>query len=176
MKRNIITSIIALSAILFFASCNKHEQRKEEEIVKLEKYISDLGIGDSLQSDSGAWYPVRSFTGMYYIEKELGRGEQVLIGDQVYFRYRCYDLESNYVMGNFEWSNSQVITIGNVRGEMPEVFSGFHEGLSRMRSGGTATFIMPSTLMYGAGGGPILERYTSARFEVRVTDVVRSRF
>lgn len=177
--KQIATLILVIGFIVSLASCgNNHEQKKEDEIAKISSYLMEAGIGDSLLSDSGQMYAVESPSGFYYIERKLGDGDFITSGDEVSFRYESFYLDDSVTVqfGNLDYAHADVLTLGNTSasGSVPHPFVGFHQALAYMKNGGKATFILPSSLMYGTGGALGFPKYTSLRFEVSVTDLVKS--
>jgi FKBP-type peptidyl-prolyl cis-trans isomerase FkpA len=119
-------------------------------------------------------------TGMYYIEKKAGKGPKVEKGKNISVDYVAKKVNGEI----FETSIKDVAIKSNifdsamvyepfmfVMGE-GSIIQGLEEGLSYMRQGGKAIFVIPSSLAYGQEGQTgFIDPYTPIVYEVEVLEV-----
>ena len=129
------------------------EVKKQEEKPALAKYIAEQKITVK---------PTTS--GLYFIEKEKGKGAKAENGKTVSVHYTGKFLDGKVFDSSLEHGKPLEFVLGN--GMIP----GFTEGLLLMKEGGKATFIIPSDLGYGDGGGRF-PPFASLVFEVEVLKV-----
>lgn len=103
--------------------------------------------------------------GIYYIETEEGKGELLLPGDTVYLHYigRFLDgtvFDNTYKTEPFEFTY----------GVYFQLIRGMEIGISKMKRGGKAKFIIPSHLAFGENGSStgIVPPNTTVIFEVEL--------
>jgi len=147
-KLSILTTIIAL---IFFTSCKSDE---EKELDKLEEYIEENDI--TVQPTT---------SGLYYIETLEGTGNLAKDGDQVTVHYT-----GTYIDGKqFDSSiGGEPLTFYLGYGN---VIAGWDEGITYMKKGGKAQFIVPSKLAYGPNGYRSVPGYSTLLFNVELVDV-----
>lgn len=110
-------------------------------------------------------------TGLYYIENELGTGEQVENGSTVTIWYTGYYLDGRVFDSNIDGS-AFIVSLPS-----ENLIDGWVEGLKLMKEGGKATLIVPHYLAYGAEGyydnrgRTIVPPYKTLLFDVWVADV-----
>jgi FKBP-type peptidyl-prolyl cis-trans isomerase len=129
------------------------EEKKAEEKESLDKYIAEQKITVK---------PTAS--GLYYIENLKGKGEKADIGKKVEVHYKGTFLDGT-VFDSSEGRDPFSFVVG-----AEQVIKGWDEGIALMREGGKATFIIPSVLAYGDGGGRF-PPYASLVFEVELVKV-----
>lgn len=137
----------------------KEEELKKQLVIEKEKkdiaqYLLDHNIKEA---------PTAS--GMYFILTKKGNGTKAIIGEKVKVHYTSKFLNGTKFDSSFDRNKPVVFVLG--RGQ---VITGWDEGISMMRVGDEATFIIPSYLGYGAGRGEI-PPYTPLLFEVKLIDV-----
>ena len=131
------------------------EKAKTQEPELLKKYIADNKITAK-----------PSATGLYYIELKKGSGAMPAKGKKVKVHY-----EGKLINGTvFDSSKKQGKPIEFVLGQN-QVIPGWDEGISKMRVGGKARLIVPSSLAYGAQANPVIPAYSTLVFEVELLDV-----
>ena len=119
----------------------------------IEKYLTDNKIKVK-----------PSASGLYYIETKKGSGEFPKSSDIVKVHYTGKLLDGTVFDSSVE------------RGEPAEfplngVIVGWTEGLQRMKKGGKATLLLPSSLAYGANGaGERIPPYSALLFDVELLD------
>jgi FKBP-type peptidyl-prolyl cis-trans isomerase len=141
--------------LLSVASCkpeNKAEQIEEDSILA---YISE---NPALAFEKKA-------SGLYYFEVLAGQGELAQTGDTVSIRYTGRFLDETVFDSNIE-NTEPYRTLVNVGALIP----GFDEGLTYMRNGGKAIFLIPSNLGYGSSGY-YFPGYTPILFEVEIVEL-----
>lgn len=132
----------------------KKKMVQEKEKKDIEQYILTNNISQS---------PTES--GMYYLPTKVGDGAKAKEGQKVKVHYTGRFL--NGVKFDSSYDRNKPIEFVLGRGY---VISGLDEGISMMRVGGLATFIIPSYLGYGAGRDNIPPN-TPLLFEVKLIDV-----
>ncbi|MFN8254839.1 MAG: FKBP-type peptidyl-prolyl cis-trans isomerase [Bacteroidales bacterium] len=148
---------IGLSVILIFAlitnACKKQETGYElyqKEQKKLKEYLEANNI--TVQPDEN---------GLYYIETLAGTGEASSYGQTV-----TVDYVGKFLDGTEFDSGTMEFVVG-----YSSVIQGFQIGVSKMKDGGKATLIIPSSLAYGAYGSGDIGPYTTLIFDIEVTNV-----
>jgi FKBP-type peptidyl-prolyl cis-trans isomerase FkpA len=131
------------------------EVAKAEEPALLSKYIADNKIKAK---------PTAS--GLYYIETTKGTGANAKAGQIVSVKYTGKFL-SGEVFDASEKHGGQPIDfpVGEHR-----VIAGWDEALLLMKKGGKATFVIPSSIGYGDGGGQF-KPYSTLVFDVELVDI-----
>ncbi len=157
---------------MVLASCGdrKHRERIEEELVRLESYVDT-------QIENGVWEADSvhiTDNGLYIIHNKIGLSpDSIKLGDEIKYRYAVYDLDSTLRGGtysnNLDAVSPRTATVGTSSGYIPDNIAGFIEGVTYMRNGGKATFLIPSTLAFGGNGISGISGYTTLRIEVNIT-------
>lgn len=133
---------------------NKREEDRIAESITIEKYIRDNEITKE---------PTAS--GMYFIVNKNGKGAKPKTGQTVKVHYTGKFLDGRV----FDSSVTRNKPIEFILG-YGQVISGWDEGVSMMRVGDEATFIVPSFLGYGEGRGEI-PPYTTLLFDVKLLNI-----
>lgn len=122
-----------------------------KDVEAIEEYLKENGI-DAQKTESG----------LFYVIKEEGQGEQATAGDTVKVKYAGHVLNGPYFDTNIEsvakehgLYNEQRAAQGGY--EQPfqfvlgqgQVISGWDEGIALLKEGGKATLYIPSPLAYG---------------------------
>jgi FKBP-type peptidyl-prolyl cis-trans isomerase len=140
----------------FQAETDKRKRTNEKD----EKTILDY----FLRTQGGKFQALES--GIYYQEESAGKGKNVERGDKVLLNYQGTFLNGK----KFDMPQEPVeYTIGD-EGQM---LDGMALGLSQMKEGGKAKFIIPSHLAYGAEGSStgIVTPFTTLVYEVELMKV-----
>jgi len=145
------------------------EEAKAKEATDMEKYLSDNKIKVKATE-----------SGLYYVELKKGNGAKAETGKKVKVNY-IGKLLSGKV---FDTNIKEEAKKANVYNEKRpydafefelgkrEVIPGWEEGLSMMKVGGKAKFIIPSKLGYGENGaGGVIPPYAPLVFEVELLGV-----
>jgi FKBP-type peptidyl-prolyl cis-trans isomerase FkpA len=137
------------------------EKQKPLEEQKIKDYLAKNSIKNAKNADSG----------LYYVIKSAGKGDNIKQGDTVSVMYTGTLLE------NGEKFDSNV-------GKDPLVFAvqagmmipGFDEGMTFLKEGGKADLYLPSHLGYGGQGSPpTIQPFATLKFEVEVVKVKRAK-
>ena len=106
-------------------------------------------------------------SGLYFIEKDPGKGNTIMAGQTVNVKYtgmflngKIFDASDRHEGKPFE------IPVGK-----GHVIKGWDEALLKMKKGGKATIILPSKLAYGPQGNGPIPAFTSLVFDLEVIDV-----
>ena len=131
-------------------------QRKEEEKVELSKYIAEQKITVK---------PTAS--GLYFIEKVKGKGAKAENGRMVTVHYTGKLLDGTVFDSSVERGEPMEFVMGH------GMIAGFTEGVSLMKEGGKAVFVIPSDLAYGERGShnALIGPCTPIVFEVELLKV-----
>lgn len=167
-----LAAILLLVVILASCGEKKHRRKKAEEVSQLQFYVEEAE-----KMDTNYNHLVKTETEMYFIYTDSGKGDFPVAGDQVSVRYVCYYLDSVYINDNMTNPSPLQLTLwsqNRTNSPFPIDADGFHEGISLMRNGGKATFLVPSTLAYGGNGKYDVPGYTTLRFEVELTDLIKA--
>jgi FKBP-type peptidyl-prolyl cis-trans isomerase FkpA len=125
------TNLLAL-LFIFFISCANDDQPVDYVSLNDEE-IQDYLVENDLQAE-------KSTSGLYYIIDSEGTGVQPTPTDQVRVAYKGY-----YTNGNvFDESSSEGISF-----KLQQVISGWTEGITYFKEGGSGILLVPSHLAYG---------------------------
>ncbi|MDL2262991.1 FKBP-type peptidyl-prolyl cis-trans isomerase [Bacteroidales bacterium OttesenSCG-928-I21] len=131
-----------------------YHSSEDVELQILEKYLKNTNVTVE---------PTES--GLYYIEHEKGTGKQVEENDLLHINYTVKYIDGSIIettLGNepyvYEYGTTQFV-------------AGWVEGVGYMREGGTATFIVPSKLAYGADGNKKVLPYSTLIFEMEIIKI-----
>lgn len=130
------------------------EKNKEAEPELIKKYIAENKITAK---------PTAS--GLYYIETEKGKGTQAANGMKCKMNYKGYLLDGR-VFDSSEGREPFEFVLGQ-----GQVIKGWDEGVAKMKVGGKAKLVIPSSLGYGdKGAGQQIPPYAPLVFEVELLD------
>jgi len=147
--------IIFISFNILFSSCLKNFN--DEQIEKEKEALRDYIRFNDITED-----PTNS--GMYFIDSIVGTGLAPVTGDSLWVHFKGELLDGTLVQTTTDMSPT-IIGFG-----IGQVIDGFDEGLSYMKRGGDATFIVPSWLAYGATGYYSIPGYTTLLYRVHLMD------
>jgi FKBP-type peptidyl-prolyl cis-trans isomerase FkpA len=139
MKTEIKMKYLILSAIVLvsFGSCNNFKVYEQQEADEIATYI---GANPSRNFE-------KKTSGLYYSETTIGTGIQPLKHDTVYIFYSVMSLDGTQWFSNFGSSDTTRFPV--MEGF---VIKGLDEGITYMKTGGRAFFLIPSKLAYGRSG------------------------
>ena len=159
IKRNTNTIHLLLAAILFISlgSCVPKNKLAEEEQTQINDYLS---------RNAGLSF-VKKPSGLYYLEVVPGTGLTPVVSDSAFVLYTGKFLDGQIFDENVSSGKLYEFKVGlNI--------AGFDEGVTLMKQGGKSTFLVPSSLGYGAYGSyPYIAGYTPLLFDVELVKVVR---
>ncbi len=133
------------------------EKQKPLDEQKIKDYLAKNNIKNAKNKESG----------LYYVVKSAGKGNDIKAGDTVSVMYTGKLLE------NGEQFDSNIgkdpLTFVVQAGMM---IPGFDEGMTALKEGGKADLYLPSHLGYGGQGSPpTIAPFASLKFEVEVVKV-----
>jgi FKBP-type peptidyl-prolyl cis-trans isomerase len=127
-----------------------------DEDAKLKKYVADNSITTKPTS-----------LGMYIIETKPGTGVKIDTGCHVRLNYKVSNLDGKELFSTYERPEPVKFEFGK-KIDTP----GFEYGVSTLRNGSKAKFIIPSPLAFGTrGSGSLVPPYTTLIYDVEITDV-----
>jgi peptidyl-prolyl cis-trans isomerase A (cyclophilin A) len=157
-----ITHFLTFSALILLPllSCT------DERIKELEKEEA-AGIQSYLTSNPSLNFDLKK-SGLYYLEVEAGTGLPVNQQDTAYVFYTSKLLDGTQVDSNSGTTDTLIFPVG--RGY---VISGFDEGVTYMKAGGKALFLVPSRLGFGSTGNyaNTIPGFTPLLFNVQLVRV-----
>jgi len=156
------------SKVIFYVKVHNIQTLEElqaegEERAKLAQLKEDKLIADYIASHNIK--ATASESGLYFILNKAGSGKKAHAGNTVYVHYKGTFLDGTTFDSSYDRNKPIDFQLG-----MGQVIAGWDEGISLMRVGDEATFIMPSSLGYGSGRGQI-PPFTPLVFEVKLIDV-----
>jgi FKBP-type peptidyl-prolyl cis-trans isomerase len=160
INRNSLRYYVFFPAITFlisFTSCdlsNKYYELEEKEKVLIQTYLAD---NDTLEFELKP-------SGLYYADIEVGTGLQAQIHDTAYVFYSMLSLTGELFESNAGTTDTLVFPVN----EGVLSVAGFDEGMTYMRDGGKARFLVPSVLAFGPYGSSYIQGYTPLIFDVEL--------
>lgn len=128
------------------------------ELEKINKYIEDSSLD-----------VVPDTSGFCYLSIEEGTGEFAEEGDYIEIIYIGALLDGTI----FDQSHAKEETALNIYLEPDRLIEGWIKGITMMKAGGRALFIVPSSLAYGSEYiGPYITPYSTLLFEVKLLKVI----
>ena len=128
----------------------------EKEKQALQAYIKDNNI--TVQ-------PTES--GLYFIEKEAGKGAVIKAGQTASVKYSGKLLNGTV----FDASERHGDKAFDIKVGEGQVIKGWDEALLKLKKGGKAQIILPSSLAYGVQGGGPIPPFSPLVFDLEVVDV-----
>lgn len=161
-KGSLLTFNIKMISIQSEADYKKEMEEKQKEALMGEatatqKYITDNNI--TTQPNP---------SGLYYIEKEKGKGAKAEKGAKVSVIYKGMLLNGTVFDETKDKTKPIEFTLG-----VGEVIPGWDEGITLMNEGGKATLLIPSTLGYGPRGSGPIPPNSPLVFEVELVKVTK---
>lgn len=125
--------------MISLSSCFKVTNRDMEmlEEAKIQKYFEDNPNLAFIQKESG----------LYYYEVKTGTGPDVIAHDTVYIFYTAKLLDNTILETNSGTKDTLIFPVGE-----NYIIKGLDEGITYMKQGGKALFLVPSKLAYGMTG------------------------
>jgi FKBP-type peptidyl-prolyl cis-trans isomerase len=154
-------SILAVALVIISYSCDVSKKFEREERQKISNYLSD---NSTLQF-------VKKPSGLYFLDVLAGSGLSPVRTDSAYVWYTGKFLDGRVFDTNVGSGTLYKFIVG-------QNITGFDEGLTYMKAGGKATFLIPSSLGYGAAGSysgySYISGYTPLLFDVQLVKVIRA--
>lgn len=131
-----------LLSLTLFISCSDSDENVPSETVAEVTARNEAEILDYIEAND--LIAEKTSTGLYFVNKTEGTGDLPAPNDDVTVMYKAYFLDGRV----FDQSITEAsFNAGNL-------IPGFTQGLTKMKEGGEATFIIPSRLGYGSYGAP----------------------
>ncbi|MCH7403698.1 FKBP-type peptidyl-prolyl cis-trans isomerase [Belliella kenyensis] len=151
----------------------KAAKQLETDVKLIEEYISKNNLNAT-----------KTESGLFYVIEREGSGDQIEAGQTAEVDYAGYLLDGTI----FDTSNKEKAQAGGVYNEQRDqmngyeplevqvgvgrVIPGWDEGLSLLKNGSKAKFLIPSTLAYGdRQSGAVIKPNSVLIFDVEVTNV-----
>ena len=156
MRQKFLSFFLLLSLILPSACINlnsKEEDRLNDQIASIEKYVSEKGLSAT-----------KDASGLFYISTVEGTGRSISFDSTrlVTFNYRGYFLDGT------EFDKSEV---GKpITAPLLNLIPGFQIGIAKMKKGGKATIIIPSSLAYGSTAQNGIPANSILVFDIELVD------
>lgn len=153
-------------------SCEREiDETESDEMLRLQAFIS-LYYSDYSVTPSGVYYKIHT----------QGEGNNPVEGNYILYNYTGYNLDGDA----FETTNSDIAKLHDLWGQriryVPRfvrfksatsiMLVGLTDGISLMKQGGTATFIMPSRLAWWNQSFKNLPAYSSVIYNIELQRVV----
>jgi FKBP-type peptidyl-prolyl cis-trans isomerase FkpA len=157
--RSSLRHLLMLSGFLIMillASCvpNKNlDDFEAQEKLDIQNFLSNNDTIDFEKKTSG----------LYYYDLTLGTGPQAETLDTAYVFYAMQYLSTLIFETNLGTTDTLKVAVNGGK-----FIPGFEEGISYMREGGTALFVVPSSLAFGAQGTYYVSPYTPFLFQVKL--------
>ncbi len=152
--------VLLAGILLLVVSCDMSGKLKREEKDKINTFLTD----------NSSLHFVKQTSGLYYLEVAAGTGDTPAVNDSVYLYYTGKLLDGSIFSTNVGTGVLYGVTVG-------QNMIGFDEGLTLMKAGGKAMFLIPSSLGYGSSGAYIgsyyISGYTPLLFDIQLVKVVR---
>ena len=162
---------IKLLEIKTMEQVQKEEKQKRKEYISARKEKEPHELSTYIQDNHIDVKP--SATGIYYIEKEKGKGASPKDGDSVIVNYTGMFLNGTI----FDSSVKRNQPFGFILGTK-QVIEGWEQVLKLMKKGASAIIILPSALAYDStgwidhrSGKYFIPPYSPMRFEIQLLDI-----
>lgn len=147
------------ASVIGLVSCNENFKKSaKEETSKIEEYLA---------SNSNLNFDLKT-SGLYYLELEPGNGLPANAHDTAYVFYTVSLLNGTELDSNVGTVDTLIFPVNE-----GYLISGFDEGVTYMKVGGKAKFLVPSSLAYGTTGDyyGTIAGYTPLLFDVILSRV-----
>ena len=152
----LILLFLMAGLILFLGSCNPARKYEKAEKDSIQSYLSS-NPADTFQLKT---------SGLYYHDVLVGTGRTPVTGDSVNVQYTGRFLNGNVFDTNIGGADLKFAV------DDGSIISGFNEGVTYMKAGGKATFLIPSSLGYGTVGFYTIPGYTALLYDVELVKVI----
>jgi hypothetical protein len=105
-------------------------------------------------------------SGLYYLDLLIGTGPAPATHDTAYVKYTGKFLDGTVFDSNDDIADTLIFPVNE-----GYLIAGFEEGITYMKEGGIALFLMPSKLAYGPEGYYIIPGYTPLLYRVALVKV-----
>lgn len=142
---------IPAGAVIVFEIELLYVNYTEENEVDIQTYLSD----NNLTAE-------RSASGLYYVINEQGAGENPTAADNVTVAYKGYFLNGTV----FDESSANGISFN-----LQDVISGWKEGITYFKEGGSGVLLIPSSLGYGNTGNTSIPGGAVLIFDINLVTI-----
>lgn len=149
--------------MLDIISFDEFESERHAARISNER-LEDKLLNDYLKRTNIKVEPTTS--GLYYVEKKKGLGENPTPGKKVTVHYMGYFIDGKIFDSSYERKKPFTFTLG-----VGEVILGWDEGISKMKVGGKAQLVVPSILAYGDKQTGPIPPYATLVFDVELLSV-----
>jgi FKBP-type peptidyl-prolyl cis-trans isomerase FkpA len=156
-KRGLIT-LVVLSAliVLTLGSCDPAKKYEKQEQTNIDKYLSD---------NPTLLFELKP-SGLYYLEVKAGSGIMPVKHDTAYLKYTGKFLSGTIFDTNVGKADTLKVPV-----DEGWLIAGFDEGITFMKTGGKAIFLIPSSLGYGSSQYYSIPGYSTLLFDVELVKV-----
>lgn len=147
-----ILLFLITGSILFMGSCNPSKKYERAEKESIQNYLNRNSTDTFDLKESG----------LYYRDVLVGTGRAPVAHDTAYVTYTGKFLDGT----QFDTNVGQASLIFPVAEGV--LIAGFDEGITYMKQGGKAQFLIPSSLGYGTQGYYAIGGYTPLYYEVEL--------
>lgn len=152
IKKPFFNLLFLVAIPLLIVSCDPSKKAERNEKESIQTY---LGENSNLNFE-------RKSSGLYYLEVQTGHGRTATKSDTAYIYYTGKFLDGTTFDTNIGYGSILIRPVNE-----GYLIEGFDEGLTYMREGGKAVFLIPSNLGYGSSGMGF-PGYTPSLFEVEM--------
>lgn len=160
LNRSVLLSNLVVVLTLF--SCSSKTDLKEweeRENILIQQYLAENDSLDFTLKPSG----------LYYLDVVVGTGSQAEIHDTAYVLYTMYSLYGNLLETNTGGTDTLVFPVNEGKLSV----AGFDEGITYMKEGGKAKYLVPSKLAFGAQGTFTIPGFTPLIFDTELRRLVK---
>jgi FKBP-type peptidyl-prolyl cis-trans isomerase len=170
-RKSIFNITVLLSMVIFLLhSCNKEDDRKEKELVALQKYLEENGYIGIEPTSSGL---------IFVVLEAQPEGERPSQTDYVLMNFTASLVDGKV----FETSDSIIADqhgltrndrlFGPIKFTLANLhINGLKEGLMLMRKGEKARIIIPSNLGFGSADYGIIPPYSTLIYDIELLEVI----
>ena len=148
-----VLMIISIVTLISLSSCDPTKKLKEDEAAQISSFLIR---NDSLD------FELKS-SGLYYVDIVEGTGRQAITHDTAYVKNTGLFLNGEIFDSNMETTDTLIIPVNE-----GWLIAGFDEGMTYMKEGGKAFFLIPSKLGYGSQGWYAIPGYCPILYEVEM--------
>lgn len=142
-----------------------HDVKTQQELLNEMSLKESKQRDEFLKANNITVQPTE--TGLYIIETEAGKGENIKAGQTASVKYSGKFLTGQVFDGS-ELHDGKPYDVVVGKGG---VIAGWDEALLKMKKGSKAMLVIPSSLGYGAQGSGPIPPYSSLIFDIEVVDV-----
>jgi FKBP-type peptidyl-prolyl cis-trans isomerase len=147
--------LLIVSGVITFTSCSQDKKYSKAETDETNSFLA---------SNPGF---EKKASGLYYMDVTVGTGRQAQTNDTASVWYTGKFLDGTVFDTNT--GTGGVLLKFLVNENM--MIAGFDEGITYMKQGGKAKFVVPSSLGYGTSGYYTIPGYTALLYEVELVKV-----